>query len=427
MAEKIKVLIVDDNENTRDGTQRLLEMEDTIEIVGFAENGAIAIERARELQPYVVLMDINMPVMNGIEATARLRDEVPLCKVIIVSVQDDTNYTKEGFKAGAVDFVSKPITSAGLMDAISGAYRAYLKDKDAAAASQQVQQQAPVQQTAPPPGWGGAPMASSEGHIIGVLGFKGGMGKTTIAANLAIGLVQSGKQVVLVDGNTLFGDVAVSLNVRGQHTVVDAAHLASDPNGIDAGALGAIIQSHESGLKVLIAPANPRESELVAAETFVNLLTFLKTMFEYVIVDTSNGYDEIFMATVQASDRLIVLTTATMPALKDAKITLNELVQFDFNVENAMLVLNQVDRNSSITAEQIAGFLKMQIMAQIPVDPSAVEAINKGAPLITLDAKRAPSVQPLQMLVQGVRASLEAQAAPEAGQEQKSKSGWFSR
>src|SRR5258705_9511171 len=154
MADKIKILIVDDNESTREGTSRLLEYEDNIEIVGFAENGLEAIDRVKELQPHVVLMDINMPQMNGIEATAQISQIAPRTKVIMVSVQDDSQYLKQAFRAGAVDFVAKPITSAELAQAIE---RAYIPIKDEL--PPQVVPQV-VQQTAGSGGWpvpGGAP------------------------------------------------------------------------------------------------------------------------------------------------------------------------------------------------------------------------------------------------------------------------------
>ena len=181
MADKIKVLIVDDNDETRDGTQRLLEYEDNIEILGFAENGMVAIEQVKELNPDVVLMDINMPVMDGLTATQRLQREAPRARVIIVSVQDDAHYLKEAFRAGAVDFVSKPITSSELAQAIE---RAYEKAPPTPAP-------APSRERAPerPSSDGSAPRI--QGSIISVVGPKGGVGKTTVAVNLAVMLAQS--------------------------------------------------------------------------------------------------------------------------------------------------------------------------------------------------------------------------------------------
>jgi YesN/AraC family two-component response regulator len=136
MNEKVKVLIVDDNESTREGTARLLEYEDNIEIIGFAENGQEGVDRVRELQPQVVLMDIKMPIMNGIEATKLICQIAPLTSVIMVSVLGDFADVIQALRAGAVDYVRKPITSAELADAISHAYQL---NQTEAARSEQLQ------------------------------------------------------------------------------------------------------------------------------------------------------------------------------------------------------------------------------------------------------------------------------------------------
>ncbi len=132
--DRIKVLIVDDNDETRDGMRRLLEYEDDLEIVDFAENGMVAIEKVREHQPHVVLMDINMPVLDGLAATQRIRAESPRTQVVIVSVQDDANYMREAIRAGAADFVAKPINSDELAEAIRRAYGKITPDTPAPAA-----------------------------------------------------------------------------------------------------------------------------------------------------------------------------------------------------------------------------------------------------------------------------------------------------
>lgn len=414
MAEKIKILIVDDNESTREGTQRLLEYEDNIDIVGFAENGLVAIDRVKEFQPHVVLMDINMPVMNGIDATQRLQQEAPRTKVIVVSVQDDAHYLKQAFRAGAVDFVAKPITSAELAQAIERAYNSIQAEPT------------PPPMPAPSQAWPGAQWPappSSEGHVITVLGFKGGVGKTTIAVNLGVGLAQANKKAVVVDTNLYFGDVSVFLNTRGQHTIIDLAHMASDPEQLEPQAVQSVLITHETGVKLLAAPKNPREAEPIASEALINLLKYLKHEFDYVIVDTPTTLnDDVVDASIQVSDRLILVTTPTMPALKDAQILLS-LLDAE-SLEKVILVLNMVDKNSRITADQIANYLKRPVAVQIPTDPSAVEAVNQGIALVTLDQRRVPSTRPLLSVVQLIRDAFEtvSEAAPQ--QEEQRKKWW---
>jgi pilus assembly protein CpaE len=398
MADKIKVVIVDDNDETRDGTQRLLEYEDNIEILGFAENGLVAIEQVKELNPDIVLMDINMPVMDGLTATQRLQHEAPRAKVIVVSVQDDAHYLKEAFRAGAVDFVSKPITASELAQAIERAYE------------KPVAEAAPAPSPVPPgPSSGDGPRAQKKGFVISVVGPKGGVGKTTVAVNLAVGLARSApnKKVVVVDSNLFFGDVGVFLNTRGQYSVIDLVLMAEEPEQLDMEAMESVLVSHESGIKLLVAPPNPADVPRIRPDTMVSLLKVLKVYFDYVVLDTATGYNEMFSAAIQAADRVIALTTPTMPSLKDTRILFSELASVEYLMSNVLLVLNQVERSGRITPEQIKNFLNHGVDAQIPTDPAAIEAVNRGIPLVDIDNRRAPGGRALMELTRVVRESVE--------------------
>ncbi len=403
MQDKIRVLIVDDNDDTRDGTRRLLEYEDNIEIVGFAENGQAAVEQARELRPTVILMDINMPVMDGLAATEIIKREMPATQIIVVSVQDDAHYMRQAFQKGASDFVAKPITSAELANAIEKAAR----DHEIAQATARQY----VAQTALPgvPG-GAAPRSSLNGSVIAVMGLKGGVGKTTVAISLGVGLARlmPDRKTVIVDSNLLFGDVAVFLNTRGQQNILSVIQMASEPEGLEPDWGERVLIPHESGAKLLLAPANPSEAAHVSAELMTNMLNTLKQEFHYVVVDTSTMVDEVWVGTLRAADRLVILTTPTMPSLKDARLLFNELASAEFPREHVVLVLNESDKNSRITPDQIANFLKHPVAAQIPDDPIAVEALNQGIPLVMVDPRRGVSVRPLANLVQLVRDSLAA-------------------
>lgn len=406
MPDRIRVLIVDDNDDTRDGTRRLLEYEDNIEIVGFADNGQSAVDQARELKPMVILMDINMPVMDGLTATEIVKQEMPSTQIIVVSVQDDAHYMRQAFQKGAFDFVAKPITSAELAHAIERAYQEYQRVRASQAMQQQVMQQQPSRPTGDP---AAGPRSDANGSVIAVMGLKGGVGKTTIAVSLGVGLARlaQGKKVIIIDGNLLFGDLAVFLNSRSQYTVLDAVQMASDVEGIDPTSLETLIVQHESGAKLLLAPANPGEAHIPSADFVASMLNQLKRDFHYVILDTAPTFDEVSAAAIRAADRILLVATATMPALKDARFLFTELNTAEYPKENVLLVLNEVDRNNRITAEQITNFLKHPVVAQIPLDLAAIEAVNQGIPLIAMDSKRVTAVRPLMNLVQLVRDGIE--------------------
>ena len=120
---KIRVLIVDDHTLVRDGIKALLSLVSDIEVVGEAENGKEAIEKVKELAPEVVLMDLSMPVMSGLEATRRIRKEFPKTKVIAVTQYDDSEYVIPVIEAGACGFVTKMVAFSELSSAIQAAYR----------------------------------------------------------------------------------------------------------------------------------------------------------------------------------------------------------------------------------------------------------------------------------------------------------------
>jgi len=120
---KIKVLIVDDHTLVRQGIRSLLALTADIEIVGEAADGRQAIEKVRQLAPDVVLMDLAMPKMGGLEATRRIRKEFPATKVIAVTQYDDSEYVIPVFEAGARGFVTKMASPLELASAIQAVYR----------------------------------------------------------------------------------------------------------------------------------------------------------------------------------------------------------------------------------------------------------------------------------------------------------------
>ncbi|MGA9760926.1 MAG: response regulator transcription factor [Gaiellaceae bacterium] len=114
----IRVLIADDQALVRSGFRMILEARDDLAVVGEAENGAQAIELARELEPDVVLMDVRMPVLDGVEATRRLLEAGSQARVIILTTFDLDEYVFEALRAGASGFLLKDVQPAQLAEAI---------------------------------------------------------------------------------------------------------------------------------------------------------------------------------------------------------------------------------------------------------------------------------------------------------------------
>src|SRR5438552_19181129 len=123
MSEPIKVLIVDDIASTLDNLQKLLSSGPGIQVVGTAMNGKEGIEQAKKLAPDIVLMDVNMPIMDGIQATETLAQEVPNSPVIIMSVQGERDYLRRAMQSGAREFLIKPFSGDELIASIRRVYQ----------------------------------------------------------------------------------------------------------------------------------------------------------------------------------------------------------------------------------------------------------------------------------------------------------------
>jgi NarL family two-component system response regulator LiaR len=115
---KIKVLIADDHALFREGTRSLIEQETDMEVVGEASDGAEAIKLVTELHPHVVLMDIAMPQVNGIEATRRIKADCPTTAVLILTDYDNDQYIVALLEAGAAGYLLKNVSGADLVNAI---------------------------------------------------------------------------------------------------------------------------------------------------------------------------------------------------------------------------------------------------------------------------------------------------------------------
>jgi DNA-binding NarL/FixJ family response regulator len=118
MPDPIRILLVDDQRLMREGLRILLELEPDLRIVGEATNGQSALEAYAELKPDVVLMDVRMPGMDGVEATWRLCESWPEARVIILTTFDDDEYVFEGLRAGARGYLLKDVSGHDLADAV---------------------------------------------------------------------------------------------------------------------------------------------------------------------------------------------------------------------------------------------------------------------------------------------------------------------
>lgn len=127
----IRILITDDHQLFREGIANLLSGSPHIDIVGWAENGQQAIEKSRKLKPDIVIMDLGLPIINGVDVTRFLNKELPATKILVLSMHAEKKYIKEALEAGAFGYLFKDCTYDQLIEAINTVYQGkkYLSNK----------------------------------------------------------------------------------------------------------------------------------------------------------------------------------------------------------------------------------------------------------------------------------------------------------
>lgn len=368
--DKIKVLIVDDIPETRENLRKLLFFESDIEVVGAATDGHEGVDMAKELQPDVVLMDINMPGLDGIAASELIRRESPYTQIIIMSVQGEADYLRRSMLAGAREFLIKPFSGNELITSVRRVFQLGREQKER------------IGPIAPAGGVAvAAPEAKAEGKIITIFSPKGGVGCSTLAINLAIAIHKAtSDKVAVVDASLQFGDISVLLNIHPRTTIADLAPHADD---IELDLLGKVMVSHNSGVKALLAPPRPEMADLVTPAAMTQILDKMRSAFDIVIVDTYSSLQDIVISVLDLSDRIVLVTTPEIPSIKSARLFFEVTDALEYSREKTQLILNKADRRVGIRAEDIESSIKYKVEAQLPLDEKTViSAVNQGIPYI---------------------------------------------
>ncbi len=414
--EKIRVMIVDDIVDTRDQLEKLLFFEKDIEVIAKASNGREAVALAKQQRPDVILMDINMPDMDGITATEAIMTQDPTVQVIIMSVQGETDYLRRAMLAGAREFLTKPISADDLYKSIRHVYK--------------------LGTTRPRPVVGGAGPGvavagegGAEGQIIAVFSPKGGVGTSVVAANLAVAIRQlTSKKVALVDANVLFGDLSVILNLRSDKTIIDLAQRVDE---LDRDLINDVLTTHTSQVKVLLAPPDPQRGELVSSDHIRAILEALKQEFDFVIVDTPASFQDRSLAALDMATRIVTLLTLEMHCIRNIKLFLEVADLLEYPHEKVMLVLNKASNRTGIRAEDVEKNIQRKIQLQIgDAGQEMTFSINQGVPLVigkpTHQVARDLGVLARELSTAAKPVTAASAAAPTTEAAQKS-SGLFSR
>ena len=401
--EKTRLIIVDDVADTRESIRRMLQFEPAIEVIGSARSGREAIDLAVQSRPDVVLMDINMPDIDGITATETIRRQSPFTQVVMLSVQSDASYMRRAMLAGARDFLPKPPVLDELVSAILRAGQMAREERAKAAETAALTGGV----TGPLPGMNG-----QSGQVIVVYSAKGGAGTTTLATNLAVSLHSKEQRAVIVDASLQYGDVSVFLNEQAKNTIYDLALRAEE---LDPDVVRSVMVTHQpTGLHILACPPRPESAVEVRGEHFARILEFLRQAYTYIVVDTSPFLSEPVQVALDQANLIVLVTTQEIAAIKSTSQFLNLTDDSDIAREQILLVMNKHDRKIAITPEKVGENLRQPVSAVIPADErQVITSINRGVPFV-LDPKPSPVARAVKELADLVRDRVTAASAEAA-------------
>jgi pilus assembly protein CpaE len=400
MADQIRVLIVDDIPETRDHLSKLLGFEGDIDVIGAAASGTEAIQLATSLTPDVVLMDINMPDMDGIATTEMLAREVPTASVIMMSVQGESDYLRRSMLAGAREFLVKPFSSDELTASIRQVFsREREKMTRMAVAAAEANS-----------GRSGTSLTPSgePGQVVAVFSPKGGVGRTTVAVNLAVAAAtELGKKVVLVDGSFQFGDVGVLLNLNPKNKSIADLVPELEQAGHEVESIDTFVINHSAGIRVLLAPPSPEMAELITPSGIKRVIEALRLTHELVVVDCTAFFNDTTLAILDSADTILTMLSLEITSIKNMRLFLEVADQLGYDGGKVRLILNRADSALGIRVADVEHSIGRKVDETIVSDGrSVVYALNRGVPffLSNREAQVSQDILRLARTVVGERA-----------------------
>ena len=377
MAVAIKIIIADDVQEMRDMIEKMLMTSDLeYEIVGFCANGAEVVDLMQKKKADIILMDINMPIMNGLEATQIICEKYPQVRVIIMSVQQESEYLKKAMLAGAKAYIMKPVDIDELVDTIKTTYERYQFLDTAAPAK---------------------PSQTHHAEVISFFSAKGGVGKSMIALNSALLMHDKlGKKVMLVDLDLQFGDIALMVNKQNELTIKEMFDDSPIKTMED---VQPYIHSYKSGVDMLFAPKDPESAEYISKDQINEVIELLKKHYDVIIIDTGVNYDEVTLNALDHSDRVVIVTNLEVTGLKNTKLSLRVMQSLNYDHQKVKILVNMTNDKFGVTKANVQKAFNYDVIGYLPEDIKLVRnATNTGIPLAQV--KNASLIKPLLTICQ---------------------------
>jgi len=347
----------------REGAGEVSKMLNTLgfAVVASAGYGIEAFSLALQLSPDVVLVRIEDPLVRPMQTLSRLTDGLPDLPIIVYAAEANIRLMHQSMVSGASDYLQEPLRAEDLEASIMRT----LERKEHELMRRRGELEVPIPQ----------------GTVVTIFGAKGGIGKTTIASNLAVALATEAQQsVALVDMDTRFGDVAIMMDISVERSIAD---LARNLDNVDRTSLKDYLVLHESGVHVLPAPTRPSDWRNLHGQNIRDVVDVLAQTHDFVILDTPGTFNEIVATAIEVSTMILLVTTLDLASIKDTVLAIEMLHErFGDDDDRVKVVLNRAGVDSGVRERDVERTLDSSIWWRIPQDNEVVKAAQLGRPIV---------------------------------------------
>ena len=354
----ISLMLVSHQDNVLASLHHLLAADDSLEILADAPGGEAALEKVENLSPDVLIVNSGSGDPDALNLAERVILRRPRTFVILLMQQMTLERMQAAAAIGCHNTMEFPTDGKSFCESIHRIYNAENGRIHALSTIQSVT-------------W--------SSKVITVFGAKGGLGKTTIATNLAVKLAEAGKKVAIVDLDLQFGDVHIFLDMDPKETIAD---LMQDMSAQSIDAVRSYMSIHSSGVHVLCAPKSPEYADIVSAERLESLLGLLRAYYDFVIVDTAVNFSDATLAALEASTSILFVTGLDVSILKNSKLAMGILESLG-QKKKVKVIINRAVEIKSIEIADVQRIIDAPILARFPSDYMvAVAALNLGQPFV---------------------------------------------
>ncbi len=347
----IKTLIADSKDDWLKNVKRMLTNMDNVCIVGESANGQDALDKITDLKPHIVLIGNTLEGIDGLRLTEILSTDFPNIQSIIMSSESSPESFRQAMKAGAKDYLIEPFSVQDLKEAINNVYDKWLKDRSELFTEE------------------------PKTRIISFFATKGGVGKTTLAVNIAAELAAKGKKTLLIDASLQFGDIALTLDLHPKSTISDVI----EKNEFTIDSLQRRITKHSCGLEVLCAPKEPAMAEAITPKHLQTIIDIIKPLYQFIIIDMPATITEKELAIWDKTTLLFLIATLEITSLKNTKIFLKTLQDIKYDMNKVKIILNKDTPDVGIDKSGLEAGLGIPVYATIPRDLMLAQvSLNRG-------------------------------------------------